>query len=105
MPEDWAAHASDIADEIAWYGQVGAVRPEIGDDIPAIFVVSVYTQAERDGDLIQWADQKVYLSIDGIDEAPTINDRLVIAGEPHRIVTVEPVAPGGTVIVYVLQVR
>jgi hypothetical protein len=106
MAESWATHASDISDEIEHYGQLGAIRPEGGgSDVPCYFVVAQYDQEERDGDLVQQSDQKVYVSVRDIDTAPTTRDRLVIGGTARRIVTVEPISPGGTVIVYVLQIR
>src|SRR5215217_2787788 len=107
MAEDWAAWATEIDAVVGpeQYGQLGAIRPEVGSDIPARFVVSNYDQDERDGELIQFADRKVYLSTVGISTAPTINDRLVIGSTAYRIVTVEVISPADIVICYVLQVR
>lgn len=107
MGEDWMKLALDIDAEIGpeGVGQAGALRPESGPDIPARFVVSEYTMEERDGEVVQYGDRKVYLSVVGISEPPTINHKLVIGGDARRIVTVEEVSPAGIVICWVLQVR
>jgi hypothetical protein len=82
MAFDWSTVETDITEVITEYGQTGAIRPETGSDVPAKFVVAQYDQQERDGELIQFADRKVYLSTTGITTEPTTSDRLVIAGSP-----------------------
>jgi hypothetical protein len=106
MAFDWTEVEDDIIETITEYGQVGALRPASGADIPVKFVVSQYDQQERDGELIQFGDQKVYLSTEGLSEVPTARHRLVFAsGSDHRIVAVERIAPAELVLVYILQVR
>lgn len=105
MAFKWSTVETDITEVIVEYGQTGAIRPETGSDIPALFVVAQYDQQERDGEVIQFADRKVYLSTTGITTEPTTSDRLVIGGSAKRIVSVDVISPAGLVLCYVLQVR
>lgn len=103
MSHDWAVTGGKIDAAIVKYGQAGLLRTD-GGDIPAKFVVALFDQKERDGELIQSTDLKVYLSAD-VASAPTLTDRLVIAGAARRIVSIDPVSPAGVVLCYILQVR
>ena len=58
-----------------------------------------------DGTRIQVGDQKVLLSASGLAVEPDTGDQLLIGGAVHSIVTVQPIGPDGTVVVWKLQVR
>lgn len=107
MPYDWAAWATKINDKIDRFGGAGAIRPESGPDVPVKVIVAVYDQQERDGEMIQATDKKVFVSPTGISTEPTTSDRIVLGGAAHRIVSVDLFKPDpdGAVLCYVLQVR
>lgn len=107
MPFDWSTVEADITEVITEYGGEAILRPPSGDDIPVLVVIANYDQAERDSELILYADRKVYLSTVGVTEEPTTSHRLVFEGSSLRIVSVDIIKPkpGGPVLCYVLQVR
>lgn len=67
--------------------------------------VMEYSNREREGALIQTGDKKVYLSTEGLSITPTVADTLTVGGAKHEIVNVMHLDPGGTVLMYELQVR
>jgi hypothetical protein len=103
---------------IARYGQSATLRrptssgtaynPTEGepDDHPVTVVVTDYSNREIDGTRVLATDKKVLLAVDDLAITPTPADKLLIGGVSHSIVSpVRPLAPGGTVLYYELQVR
>lgn len=64
-----------------------------------------YAAVVIDGTRIKVGDKKVLLSAEGMTVEPDQDDRLLIGSVWHQIIAVKPVNPGGTVVVYELQVR
>lgn len=100
------------------FGQTGVIRrltqgagephnpgPAVPADHPCTFVVDIYKTFERDGTLIKAGDKKVLVKAEGLAIAPTTSDKIIIAGEVHTIVSVEPLSPAGTVVMYTVQAR
>ena len=58
-----------------------------------------------DGTRVQTGDQKVLLSAAGLTVEPDTGDQMLIGGSVFSIVSVQPIGPDGTVVVYKLQVR
>lgn len=68
-------------------------------------VVNDYRNAEIDGTRVQSGDKKVTIAKGSLAIEPTTSDTLVIGGVDHAIVEVRPLNPGGTVVLWTLQVR
>lgn len=102
---NYAKLASTVDKYIGKLGQDGSLIDRDGVSIPAKFIVLEYNAQERDGELIQFTDQKVLLS-PTVGEVPDAEEhRLVVQGERKRIVAVRPFAPAGIPVYYELQVR
>ncbi|WFU03959.1 hypothetical protein QA648_09575 [Rhizobium sp. CB3171] len=78
---------------------------QTSQDFACMLVDLDHTQAHIGDTLIQRGDRMVYLSTAGLSIAPTLADRLVIAGVEHAIVDIAPLSPGGTTVLWQLQVR
>lgn len=98
------------------FGQTGALRRTTSDSDPfnpaqttadhvCTFAVLDYAKRDVDGTLIKQTDQMVYLSTSGLAIAPETTDRLVVGGTALTIVSVKPLSPAGTVVMWELQVR
>lgn len=62
-----------------------------------------YKKAEVDGSLVQMGDAKFLLSTRAV---PLIDMRITLAGEVWRVISVSPLAPDSTdVVFYTLQLR
>lgn len=69
-------------------------------------VVDSYRAERVDGTLVRSTDRRVVVAATGLASAPdAATDVLIIGGVEHRIVSVEPVDPAGTPVVYTVQVR
>lgn len=110
------------------FGQTGAIRrttmtggdpwnptPET-NDYPCKLVVTEYSLKERESSLVEQNDRKALISTEGVSipalpdnpasvDAPTVADRLVIGGNVLSIIHVEPLNPGGTVVMWTAQAR
>lgn len=104
---------------IAKFGQVGAIRRTVttgGDpwnpgsgttettNYPATLVMLDYEAREVDGSLIRATDKKVLVSAD-VSVEPAESDQLVVGGTALEIVSVKPLSPAGTVVLYEVQAR
>jgi hypothetical protein len=103
---------------IARFGQTGAiVRPTLGNG-PAYdpgeptdtshacqMVVLDYDDGERDGTLIKYGDKKVLVSVSGLTIEPKLSDKVSVGGSSHEIMAIKPLNPGGTVVMYEIQIR
>lgn len=100
------------------FGQAGTLRrptssgtaynPTAGSptDQAATFVVIEYSRSEVDGTRILATDKRVLLAKGALTLDPTTSDQIVESGGAvFKIVNVQPLNPGGTVILYDLQVR
>ncbi len=76
--------------------------------VPAVSIAGAgvklnYKKAEIDGSLVQMGDAKFLLSTRA---APLIDMRVTLAGEVWRVISVSPLAPDSTdVVFYTLQLR
>jgi hypothetical protein len=68
-------------------------------------VVLDYSVHDRKNTLILAGDRQVYLSTEGLTATPDPAHKLTIGGETLAIVEVKPLNPGGTTILYEIQVR
>ena len=58
---------------------------------------------EVDGTLIRTTDKKVMIS--AVGETPNVTDKVNISGVEHAIMNVEPQAPSGVALFYIVQCR
>lgn len=86
----------------AWNPSTGTVTTT---DYPATAVITEYAAREIDGTLIRREDRRVQLSTEGLNITPTTADALIVGSDVLAIVNVAPLEPGGTVVLYELQVR
>jgi hypothetical protein len=68
-------------------------------------VVLDYADSDRDGTLIQYGDKKVLVSVEGLTIEPKLSDKVSIGGSSHNIVAIKPLNPGGTIVMYEIQIR
>lgn len=68
-------------------------------------VVDTYRNSEVDGTRVLATDKKVTMAKGSLTIEPATSDTLVIGGKEHAIVRVEPLNPGGTLVMWTLQVR
>ncbi|MDG4676187.1 hypothetical protein P9A16_34450 [Shinella sp. 838] len=98
------------------FGQRGAIRrttlsgpsydPIESDlDYPCTLVDLAVEERSIDGTLVLRGDRTVYLSTEGLTIEPLRTDKVVIGGDPHTIVVVQPLQPGGPVVFWELNVR
>lgn len=115
---DYAEDVADADELIGEFGQGGLlVRPGTSTgsahnpapgaptDYPAIIVVLGYSVREIDGSRILATDKKVLLAKKGLSVEPATADKLVIGGVAHSIVSIEPLSPGGVIVLWTLQCR
>jgi len=70
------------------------------------YVVAMdYREAQIDGTLIQRGDRRFMVSPEGLSASPEPGDGFTVDGVSWHIVDVMPVAPGGSVIYWKVQVR
>lgn len=73
---------------------------------PITIVMDSYDPRYVDGDLVQFLDKRCLIAAKGLAQAPRSEyDRIVEAGNTHRIITVKPLSPGGQPIYYECQLR
>lgn len=115
---DYGRSASTATRLITRFGQMGAVRritpgngpdydpgPGTPTDYPARFVITEYDNREIDGTRIQATDRKAMVSPD-LEIEPKTTDLLIGSdGRKLTIVSISPIKPAETVIVWQLQVR
>lgn len=102
---------------IARFGQAGTLSrptksgtpynptPGAPDDHPCTFVVLEYAQGEIDGSRVLETDKKVMLCKGALAIEPATSDKLLVGGVSHSIMDVRPLSPGGTVVLFEIQVR
>jgi hypothetical protein len=101
---------------IARFGQAASLRRTTAsgadydpaltvEDFPCLLVDLDHRERRIDESSIRQDDRMVYLSAAGLSVTPTLADRLLIGGAEHAIVSVQPLSPDGTIIVWQLQVR
>lgn len=117
MSNDYLEDRADADELIAEFGQSATLRRPVSggtaynptegapDDHVATIVVLEYDQREIDGARVLATDKKVLLAKGSLSVEPVASDKLVIGGAEHAIVDVRPLSPGGTVVMYELQVR
>lgn len=110
--------AADAHDMIVEFGQTmtlkrltpGAYDPATGTltntttTETATGVELDYTSSEIDGTVILRGDRKLILSTTGIG-APKVDDTVTIGTTVYTLKNVQPLSPGGTVVIYTCQVR
>lgn len=63
-----------------------------------------YSLTNRDTTLVQQGD-KLGLISTAIDIAPTKDDRILLGGEPFHFIDLQPLSPGGQVLLYEFHAR
>ena len=115
---DYAETKADADELIAEFGQAATLRrpgASTGDawnptqgaatDYGCMVVVLSYDYREIDGTRILSTDKKVLLAKASLSAEPATSDRLLISGAEHAIIDVQPLNPGGTVVLYQIQAR
>ena len=98
------------------FGQRGAIRRatlsgpaydpvETDLDHPCTLVDLDIDERSIDGTLVLHGDRTVYLSTEGPAIEPLRTDKVVIGGNPHTILVVRPLQPGGLIVFWELQAR
>lgn len=124
---DYGRSKATAARLIKRYGQAGAIRrttmtggdpwnptPET-NDYDCTLVVIEYSAFERQGSTIGATDKRVLISTEGVTipaydddpdsaNAPTERDQIVVGAKVHEVVRVDPLNPGGTVVMWDAQV-
>lgn len=72
-------------------------------DLAVTVVISDFAKHEIDGTLIRRTDKRVIMS--GAEDAPLMNDKLVVAGVEYEVIRIEEIKPGNVVVAYEMQVR
>lgn len=114
MAYNYASSQATADRLIAHFGQAGVIRrtTSTGDawnptqtstDYDCTLVVLDYSTTEKNGTLIQAKDRKVLIATDGLTIEPTDADKLVIGSAVYSIVSVKPLSPAETVILYEVQ--
>lgn len=78
--------------------------PDITESATAITLVETeFSTSQKDGTLIQQGDKKFLISAN----AATVEqkDRIKLGSDTWQIIEVEPLNPGGTVLIYTAHVR
>lgn len=68
-------------------------------------LIGTYRKSRRSGEAIQAKAQFVYLSPAGLSVVPLPGHKLKISNVDYEIVDVETIAPGGTAVLYQVEVR
>ena len=115
---DYARSKASADRLLARFGQTGSVRrtPQTGTaynptdgapvDHPVTFVVTEFSAREIDGTRVLASDKKALVAVGALSITPGTADLLLDPEVPgYKIVKVDPLNPGGTVVVYQMQVR
>lgn len=118
MTFDYTRSATTAAKLIAKFGQAGSFKRTAAGTGPAYdpgdgattshactLVDLEYNDHEIDGTLIRTGDKKVFVSTSGVSITPAVSDRLVIGDASYEIMSIKPLAPGGTVVFWEIQAR
>lgn len=73
-------------------------------DVTVKAVITGYTNKQTDGEIIRRGDKQVMIAGSAVTAAPVLNDVVVDDGD-YKIVNIETIQPGDTVLLYKLQVR
>jgi hypothetical protein len=112
---DYARARATAERLIAKFGMAGSIQRQtntgpaydptvITTDYPCTLVVLEYEDRQIDGTLIRSTDKLIYLSTEGLAITPTEADR-VIASDTYSIVSLKPLSPAGTVLMWEIQAR
>jgi hypothetical protein len=74
-------------------------------EYPCILAVLEYKDKDIDGTLVQRGDKMVYVSTQGLQDALSKQDKIIIDGEVHQIIYPVQINPAGTVVYYKAQIR
>lgn len=77
----------------------------VPDDHSAIAVIIEYTRQEIDGTLVLATDRKALIEKGDLEIEPLLSDKFVINGKEYAMKQVDPLNPGGTVVLWTAQVR
>lgn len=113
---DYSDAKADADALIAEFGQSGVLRRQATsgpahnpvittEDFACTFVVEDYRAQEIDGSRVLVTDKRAILKAGGLAIVPTTSDKLVVGGVAHSIIRVETLAPGGTTLLWQLQIR
>ena len=117
MAFDYVAARATAARLIANFGQAATIRrvtnggsdnwnpTQSTADTAVTCVITDYAHRERDGTSIQARDRKVYVSALDLAITPNPGDKFVHGAMVYDIISVGPLEPGGTVILFELQIR
>lgn len=93
--------------EGSYNATTGAATPT-NTDYTVRGVVLDYEQAEIDGGAVQRGDRKVLAypqDTSGTSYSPNAHSKVTISSAEHEVVSVTTVSPGGTAVLYELQIR
>jgi hypothetical protein len=115
---DYAELTEEVDDAIQLLGQAGTIirrgaatgtpyNPTPGAPVnhSCTLVVGNYRNNEIDGSRVLASDKKVVIAKGSLTIEPSLSDKLVIGGVEHAILDVQPISPGGTVLMFEVQAR
>lgn len=118
MTFDYARSRATAERLLARFGQAGALRepgeptgpaynPTPGEPTyhPCTCVVLEYDLREVDGSSVLATDRKVLISTEGLAVEPSTERSLLLGGTEHAIISVRPLSPAGTVLLWEAQIR
>ena len=118
MSFDYASIRGTATSLIKTFGQSAVLQhrrddvdPATGVNVPTIeeyavtVVVGSYSKRAIEAGLVSVGDQNVLMSGETIDAVHESRDRLIIGDKKYQIIRVEEVTPGGTNVLYDMQVR
>ena len=82
----------------------GVISGASDADVTVKAVVTGYKDKQIDGQIIRSGDKQVMIAGSALTTAPKTNDIVVDSGD-YKIVNIETIQPGDTVLIYKLQVR
>lgn len=118
MAENWQAVAAEVSQALAEVGFEAVLRrfvPGSGKpweastatttDIDVTVMSDEFGWGMQAGTAIEAQDRRFVVAVQGLDNAPTPADKLVIGSDVYQVVNVKPLEPGGVALLYDLQVR
>jgi len=82
----------------------GTVSGASNSDVVVKALVTGYKDKQIDGQIIRHGDKMVMIAGSAVTTPPVSND-IVVDGGDYKIVNIETIQPGDTVLIYKLQVR
>lgn len=74
-------------------------------DYPVTIADMAFKETQIDGTLVKRGDRLIYMAAARLAIAPAVADTLLVGSVEYKVIDVEPLQPGGTVVFYKMQAR